>query len=348
MNADAKCSVCSRIYKSESDYLTGTSRWRVCTAGHLWFNCSCGSTLLVKKGKYPWYSPEKVMSEEAKSIFNTLGNLKDLPHIPHSVMELQQTLENPEVSPKTVANQLKNEPVMATQLLKMAEGMRKSRDPLNSPIHSLEHAIVYMGIKSIKDMVLAASLKTFKIPQSKFNVESYWAEGLLTGNISEFLAKKFHLVVPSDQLFLAGSLCNIGKLVIATCFPPLINKIMSDVNSPKSMATWQHIERNYQFPSHMILGEIAAALWGLPDFVMQVTRKHHDELLSKGNNLEIWEIVNIANQLSHWILLQPHRIEHKTIQVFSQRFGLKERDLDRLIKEMEGLRDLGSAPRAVS
>jgi len=202
MNENSTCAVCNRAYHSESDFLNGTSRWRVCSLGHLWFNCSCGSTLLVKKGKYPWYSPEKFMSEEAKGIFNTLGNIKNLPHIPNSIMQLQQTLTDPDASPRAIANHLKSEPVMATQLLKIAENLRKSRNPQNPPIISIEHAVVYIGFKSVKDLVLAASLRTFKIPESKFHVENYWAESLLTGSITEYLARKFSIPLPEDQLFL--------------------------------------------------------------------------------------------------------------------------------------------------
>jgi HD-like signal output (HDOD) protein len=307
--------------------------------GHLWFNCSCGSTLLVKKGKYPWYSPEKFLSEEAKGIFNTLGNLKSLPHIPNSVMQLQQTLADPEVSARDIANHLKTEPLMATQLLKMAENMRKSRNPQNPPIISLEHAIVYMGIKSVKDLVVAASLRTFKIPPSKFSVDDYWNESFLTGAITEYIAKKFSIALPEDQLFLAGSLCNVGKLVLATCFPPLINKIISDINSLETLSTWQVTEQKYKFPSHAILGEIAAALWGLPDFVMQSARKHHERYISKGAQIELWEVVGVANQFSHWLLLQPHRMDQMTVEDFMNRFKLREKDVENLVKEMEPLKN---------
>ena len=286
------------------------------------------------------------MSEEAKGIFNTLGNIKNLPHIPNSIMQLQQTLTDPDASPRAIANHLKSEPVMATQLLKIAENLRKSRNPQNPPIISIEHAVVYIGFKSVKDLVLAASLRTFKIPESKFHVENYWAESLLTGSITEYLARKFSIPLPEDQLFLAGSLCNIGKLVLAMCFPGLVTKIITDISSPETLGTWQMAEIRYQFPSHTILGEIAAALWGLPDFVMQSARKHHDKMTSKGNSLEIWEIAGVANQLTHWIFLEPHRIDAPFLQDFCSRYKLSENELEKLVVEIE--KKFSQASKAVA
>jgi HD-like signal output (HDOD) protein len=254
-------------------------------------------------------------------------------------MEMQLIIQDPKASPKLLASRLKAEPILATQLLKIAENIRKSRNPQNAPITSLEHAIVYIGFKSFSDLIVTASLRNFKIPASSFNVGAYWRDGLLTGSIAEHLARRFRLPLPEDQLFLAGTLCNVGKLVTATCFPPLIDKINRDVSDPRTLTTWRNSEQAYNFPSHSILGEIAAALWGFPDFVLQSARKHHDPFTSKGANLAIHEIVAVANQLNHWVLLQPHRIEAQILSDFSGRFSLSEKDMDQLAQELMPLKE---------
>ncbi len=275
------------------------------------------------------------MSPEARGVFNSLGNLKDLPHIPSSIMEIQLLIENPNVTPKTLAHRLKSEPILATQLLKIAENIRKSRNPTNPAITSIEHAIVYIGYKAFSDLVVAASLNSFKMPPSDFKIADYWAEGTLIGGIAEYIAKKFNIDVPEDHLFLAGTLCNVGKLVTATCFPPLIDKILRDVNSPMTLSTWLVAEYAYKFPDHCILGEIAAALWGFPDFVMQASRKHHDRLNSKGTRLSIAEVIAISNQMMHWVMLQPHRMDQGILKDFCDRFGISEQELDKLALDLD-------------
>lgn len=337
-SAPKHCNTCHREYRAESDFLTNTSRWRVCTTGHLWFNCSCGSTLMIPKGKYGWYSPELFLSEDARSIFNKLGNLKDLPHIPSIVMEIQMMLQDPETTPKALAAAMRQEPILATQLLQTAENLRRARNPANPPLRALEHAIVYVGHKVMRDLVMSSALRALPLPESGFRAQEFWDESYLTGAIAENLVARFKLTLAVDEIYLSGSLCNIGKLVLAFCFPPLATKIAHDTHDRKIHMTWRMAERAYQFPDHGILGEIAASFWGLPDFVMQVSRRHHDLPSTNYRALETVSIVAFANQLSHYVLSNPHRIEQDVMMAHAKRYGLDEKQLETLAAELVGVR----------
>ncbi len=337
-SASKHCGTCHREYRAESDFLTNTSRWRVCATGHLWFNCSCSSTLMIPKGKYGWYSPEHFLSEDARSIFNKLGNLKDMPHIPSIVMEIQVMLQDPEATPKALAAAMRQEPLLATQLLQIAENMRRARNPTNTPLRALDHAIVYVGRKVMSDLVLSSSLRALPLPASGFRAQEFWDESYLTGAIAEFLAARLKLTLAVDEIYLSGSLCNIGKLVLAFCFPPLATKIAHDTHDRKIQMTWRMAERAYQFPDHGILGEIAATFWGLPEFVMQASRRHHDLPGTNYRALETVSVVALANQLCHYVLSNPHRIEEDVMMAHATRYGLDEKKLEALVGELVGVR----------
>lgn len=343
MNADNVCAICNKVYRSESDFLTETRRWRVCSQGNLWFNCRCGSTLMVKKGKFPWYSPDKNLSEEARGVFNRLGNLKDLPHIPSIVMELQRLLQDPALTPKVLATAVRREPILATQIMQVAEGLQRVRNPANPPIHSLEHAIVYVGYRTLGDILMKCGLKTFAVPASGFDQEAFWRESAVTGALAEALARRFAATLPPDEVYLAGTLCNVGKLVTAICFPPLATKIARDVADPHTLMTWRQAEKAYQFPDHSILGEIAAALWGLPEYIMQATRRHHDPIPA-GKGLDLFTLAGVANQMTHWVLLQPHRIEQSVLDAFATAQKLTADGMDALAMELTKLKDAVLAP----
>lgn len=333
MNADSVCANCGKAYRDENDYLTETRRWRVCSLGHLWFNCRCGSTLMVRKGKFPWYSPEKYLSEEARGVFNRLGNLKDLPHIPTVVMELQRLLQDPALTPKALAAQVRREPILATQIMQVAEGLQRVRNPANPPIHSLEHAIVYVGYRTLGDILMKCGLRTFDVPPSGFDKEAFWRESAVTGALAEALMKRFAPHLHPDEVYLAGSLCNIGKLVTAICFPPLATKIARDVTDPHTLLTWRAAEKGYQFPDHSILGEIAAAVWGFPEYILTATRRHH-ELAAVTKTLDINSLTAVANQMTHWVLLQPHRIEPQILDGFAKGQALGSAAMDALALEL--------------
>lgn len=346
MNDNNQCAVCNRVYAKESDFLNGTSRWRLCGQGHLWFNCTCGSTMLIKKGKFPWYSPEKMLSPEARGVFNSLGNLKNLPNVPTNVMELQQLLLKADVSPKEVAANLRHDPVMATHILQIAENIRNTRNPANPKIKSLEHAIVYVGFRYLSDLIMGAALKAMPLPQSGFDQDRFWKESYLTGSAAEFIMRRLKLELNPDEVFLGGSLCNLGKLVTAFCFPPLATKICRDVDDSTELSSWRKAEQSYQFPDHCILGEIASTLWGFPEYIMHAARRHHDVPSERRlKDVDLGDLVAFANQMVHWILLRPHRMEYEIVTGFEKKTGLTERDVEALALDLGTLhRQIEASP----
>lgn len=340
MTEEKQCATCGRAYRSERDYLNETSRWRMCSQGHLWFNCRCGSTLMIKKGKFDWYSPERFLGEEARSLFNRLGGMKDLPLISTSVMEIIQLLQNPAVSPKDVAKALRRDPVIATQILQIAENLRASRNPPTPKMQALEHAIVYVGFKALGDLVLTSSLKSLPMPKSEFNSSKFWQESYLCGSIAEFLLKRFNYPINPDEAFLAASLCNIGKLVQAFCRPETVSRIEHAVTDGKTPITWRMAEQRLGDSDHAILGEIASSMWGFPLFIMQATQKHHALPVGKaGTPLDLCELVAVANQLTHWVLLRPHRMEYEVISAFARRAIMSEGQIEHLAQDLTAMKE---------
>jgi HD-like signal output (HDOD) protein len=341
MNEDQKCAVCGKPYLTEVDYLSETSRWRLCSMGNLWFNCRCGSTHMIRKGKFPWYSPERFLQGEAKSVFNQLGNLKDLPHVPAAVMDLQKLLQDPNVTPKALVHELRREPAIAVETLKVAENLRRTRNPINPPITALEHAIVYIGFKTLGDLLVSSAIKVIPLPKSEFDAEVFWREAYIRGAIAEVLAMRLSLPYTPDEVYLAASLCDVGKLVTAYCFPPLATKLARAVKDTKELSTWRKAEAGYQFPEHTILGEIAATLWGFPTPILEAARHHHTtpKAPRPGQALTLAALVAGANQLTHWVLLQPHRMEQPVLDAFATAAGYSEQDIEKLARELMPLRD---------
>ena len=326
-----KCVMCRRIYKSEKDFLMGTSRWRICGAQNLWFDCNCGATLVLKKGEYPWYSPDIGMTDEARSIFNTLTSLKQLPYIPHSIMKLQQLIKQDNVTSRQLADAAKYEPIIAGNVLRIANRLIQFRE--SGTIKSLEHAISYIGLKSFAELIVMASVQSFQLTCCHFKHENFWAKAFLTGRVAESLAGKFAPQLIADEVYLAGTLCNVGKLVTAICLPETADKIAMDEADPKLILPWIQGERKHGAPSHQVLGEIAASLWGFPDFVIQAARYHHKARHeTPGAPSRLLEIVTFANQVSHWLNLEPTKIDTELFQTVAAKFGFTtESQLDAFV-----------------
>ncbi|RZA12122.1 MAG: HDOD domain-containing protein, partial [Proteobacteria bacterium] len=288
------CNTCLREFLTPEDFLTNTSRWRICDQGHLWFNCSCHSTGIILKGKFPWYNPSHQLSGEAQSIFNLVTSEQKLPRLPNYVMELQKLLEDPKATTQQMADVIKHDGLLATSVLKVANS-QKAGD--GQPIRSLSHAIAFIGLDSLRDMVIVAAVSRFELKTRVFSAAKFWDKAFFTGRIAEYLVKHFQLNVAADQAFLAGSTCNIGKIVQALLDPRTVDIYVLQMEDLKIKGSWTQAEiRNKGYP-HTILGEIGAASWGFPDEMLDAIGRHHELTTKFKLDIELWEVAALANQL---------------------------------------------------
>ena len=126
------CQCCNRKFETPEDYLKGTSRFRVCSRGNLWFECSCGSGLILKKGEFEWYSPTMNMSDAAKTVFSDVQEIKNIPLIPSAVIKLQSTIADENSSSREIKEVLKMAPNIALAIINTANNIRSSNGSTSS------------------------------------------------------------------------------------------------------------------------------------------------------------------------------------------------------------------------
>jgi HD-like signal output (HDOD) protein len=328
------CNSCNRTFKTEGDFFKNTSRWRVCSEENLWFNCACGSTLFLKKGKYEWYSAEKILSNDAKKIFDLLRQKQSLPHIKSAVFKLEEILRDPEVDLEEIAKTLRLEPLLLGEVIKIADRLKKVRGQDDAPITSVVHALAYVGKKPFSDLVLVASLKMIKVTTVDFKIHDFWDASFLTAILSEKICKKFANYHSPDEAYLSGFLCNIGKMVAAFHFPTEIDAIARRLKDPVQATDWLTAEGAASAHDHRVLGEVACAFWGLPVFVLDCVMKHHDVVDKKSDRVELYEVATLANQLTHWLRLDPQRIDQKLLKSAAARFKLNDLALENFVAEV--------------
>jgi HD-like signal output (HDOD) protein len=333
------CINCSFVYRNEKELYDKGSRFRLDDTGNLWFNCVCQSTLVIPKIKAGFFSPADVMHDSASIIFHTFPEFKKLPHLSNTVMELQQVLKDPNVSSKQIAHLVRKAPLIADQILKIANNMKISG--LATEITSLEHAVTFVGMNVIEDIITTASLRAFSTSCQVFDLDKFWQNAYLVGRIAEQLTYEFKaktLVVPFEA-YIAGCLANIGKVVLAICFPDRADELVTVMSKPHQFCSWNVAEAQLGVLSHTLLGEIGASFWGLPDYVIDVIRRHHD-VVSYKNGLSIVDLVGFAVQLAHWIGIDPAGVDSKYLTEISGKFGFHdEQSLDKYVESIMYLKN---------
>lgn len=341
---EKNCSTCSKTFSSADDFLRGTNKWRVCSSGNLWFNCECGSTLLLPKGKFPWYSPDLAMGEEARDIFNIISQKSSLPHLSSTIMELQQLLTSPEeeVDTSELVRAVKRDPFLTRDVGKVYNQLKAVRGAVKKAEEDvdLSYAISFIGRSELANIVSVAAMKQLPLKTTAFDPEKHWAHSLLTANAAEFFWT--HLMSPKgkEKAYLSGSLCNIGKVVAALTHPAELDSVWKECYSPATQDTWTTLEACSSMPDHGILGEIGAAFWGMPIYTLESIRHHHFPPESGLKHPDLVHIVCLANMVAHWINLEPHRIDEAQLEREKKYLKLSQERLESLIEELTNL--LGS------
>ncbi len=332
------CDTCHRVYSKEADFLHKTSQWRVCTEGNLWFNCSCNSTLMLQKGKFSWYNPGQFLSPSTKSVFNNLATVKDFPHIPSVIIQLQGKIMDEGVDAKALANLVRVDPFLAAKILDIASNLKNLRALDRVKLRSLEHSIAYVGRKTLSELLVVASISSFKLKTKLFTMEIAWQPAVYTAVLAEALAARFNKTLRADEVYLAGCLCNIGKVVSAISFPEQTDAIYKRTLNKVS---WRECEAEYEDIDHCILGEIGASIWGLPQYVGESARLHHEIPKNKQigkDQATITEIVAFANLLTPWFCKTIPYSNDAEIALMAKYFGLDERELDNVVHDLQEIK----------
>ncbi|MFW7381813.1 MAG: HDOD domain-containing protein [Oligoflexus sp.] len=351
------CQCCSRKYETPEDYLKGTSRFRVCSKESLWFECSCGTGLILTKGNYEWYSPTLNMSEAAATVFKSVKEISKIPMIPTAVLQLQTVISSPNSNSLQIREALRQAPSLALEVIKAANCLKKAASP---EIRELDHAISYIGRKPLSDLILTETLQHFDFQTAEFRKDVFWEESLLTGRIAEHLVQEFAPHLSKDEAYIAGSLCNIGKIVAAICFPESTDNLARLITNLRRPLTWIEAEDQLRTLSHVILGEVAAALWGFPEYVIHSIAGHHlepqkvrhftddevvfleddDEDPDAEPEVSIQQVVALANQFSHLAHYQPSRMQMNIFEKYADILKVSPERCQSLVEEFKNISHL--------
>jgi HD-like signal output (HDOD) protein len=315
---EKRCS-CGRTFKSPEDLLKFGSRLRRCSAGFLWFNCDCMSTLVLKPAESQWFDPAQSMSTPARKLLAVLRSSQQAPLVSHSIMNIQAALEQSDKSVEQLVLLLKKEPVFASQVLEVAN--QQSLVQVQK-INDLHHAIIYIGRDKLKETLFVAASQSFPFRTQKFNVRAFSDAAFRAGLIAELINHELKLGYAADRVYLCACLANTGKLLQALTFPAETDAVHDAVYGQPTRNRWSEVERDHFPARHTVFGEIAGMIWGASPDALTVMGLHHDHnRLFIDQSLNLTLICAAAVQLAHVLQGFPFQADEFLIQRFLKLVG---------------------------
>lgn len=226
-------------------------------------------------------------------IESIITNLDQLPSIPDVASTILNMINDPEVSFKRVAEEISKDQAITTNILKLCNSAFFSK---GKEISSIDRAIVTLGLKEIKDIVIIAVTKAIlnkEIIGYDLAKGDLWTHGIAVAILSKKISLMKNRKDISDIVFTGSIIHDVGKTVLALYVQRTFKDIIQMVESEGM--PFQEAEKEIMGFDHQEIGEKILMKWNFPDILKAMVRFHHQPDMAPDEFKPAASIVHIAN-----------------------------------------------------
>ena len=214
-----------------------------------------------------------------------------MPAFPKSVQRILELTRDVNCDAKDLVQVIDKDPVVTVKILRVVNSVYYS---LPKQITSINHALVYLGFNTIKNLALsiAAIGMLPKDNAAGFDGQLYLLHSLATASIAKKLASRVDDADPMD-CFIAGLLHDFGKVVFAQ-FMPTDFRLALDISRDTQTSLAMSLRRVIG-ADHAVVGAMLVEKWRFaPNLIETIRHQHLDDLKDTG----MIACVFTANQIS--------------------------------------------------
>ncbi len=221
-------------------------------------------------------------------IIEHIKNNGNLLSLPQALMEVIEELGKEDYSAESLSKIILKDPSLTGKILKMANSPFYHR---MAEIKTVQQAVSILGVTTVKCIALSTSLLHPEKIANEAGVDpkSFFSYTLSVAAASEQIAKTIEYKAV-DEAFIAGLLLDIGILFLVHHYPEEYSKVIQENTSYQSLLD---AEQDIFQVSHAEIGYYLAKSWGLPEYVLNAIRNHHD-LFASDKDEVLSNIVKLA------------------------------------------------------
>lgn len=222
-----------------------------------------------------------------------LGHLKQLPSLPVAVTDLLASFDNEDVDVAEISNLIARDQGLTARVLRIANS---SFYGLQHKVGSINEAVVVLGFRAIRSMVLAVGINgIFRGDHcAGFNPQTYLHHSVAVGLAARALAQSCGHHNP-ELSFTAGILHDLGELALASNFPKEYAETLA--YQRKHDCFLVVAERDILGMDHGEVGGLLADTWRFPKELHQALVDHHSPAGSTADSLA--DLIHIADAIAH-------------------------------------------------
>ncbi len=229
-----------------------------------------------------------ILSKEA--LIKKAGDINVLPTVARKILD---ALGEESFSINDLEHIIETDQALAVKVLKISNSALYG---LPQEITSLKHALMVLGMKTIRSLVLSISTKSL---YNKFGIteQKMWDHSVGAA-FASWLISTGHGKAVADIAFIGGLMHDLGKVFMNNETPDAFSEVMMKTYNDRSDSI--DAEADVYGYNHAEVGAIMAGKWGFPSVLVRIIKIHHlndnklddieDEVVAKGV-----ACVNLAN-----------------------------------------------------
>jgi HD-like signal output (HDOD) protein len=236
-------------------------------------------------------------TRQKDEILHRLETIETIPTLPIIVRQIEKCMANPRSNMNQIAAIISKDQAISSRVIRLVNSAFYG---LSRRISSIQQAIVILGLRTVKNLVLGISVvKAFDdhSRMSSFDREQFWIHSFACAMESKLIAERIHLHEPNDY-FMAGLLHDIGLLIEEQYLHDEFIQLLN--HSVKERLPFTEVEKKYMGCTHGTIGEYVARKWNLSELFVNTIHFHHDppdtyrEVVDDISNIAVIHIADTA------------------------------------------------------
>jgi HD-like signal output (HDOD) protein len=235
-----------------------------------------------------------------------VGTVSELPSLSSTYLQLLDVLKTPSTSIDTIVSIVNRDVAMSAKVLQVTNSAFFG---LRQRVANLNEAVTYLGIATLKNLVLAS--EAFRVFVPRPGVPPSMCESLQRHSYATAIIASQLPVPPGlrDITMVAALLHDIGRLFLASVMPDeyCSSLLLSEQNGYESFES----EQELLGASHAEIGAYLMGLWGIPFPAIEAIAHHHQPARlrwqpePRAGGLNCVEAVYCADLIAHELEMHP-------------------------------------------
>lgn len=259
----------------------------------------------------------------------------DLPPMPHVASRAIAMVENPDTTAAELTELLSSDTALAARVLKIANSAMFSRQ---REITTLNQAIMIIGFKALKGIIVAATLRQINKSFGKLE-KLIWENSIGTAVAATIASKKLRKRY-LEEAFLLGLLHSLGQIVLL-----FQKETASDYKQVMELIRDDHLdyasaEQNVFGFSHPLIGALVAKKWNFSSETCQVILHYRDQFDGPKPDTELEEktaVVQLGEMIAHCAGIgspEGYPQQLPSIAKTATFIGFPEKDINPVLEEL--------------